>query len=552
MEYLMKIKHKLLVAFGFLIVMAFVIVGINSATYETLDSDANIVNHSGKLRATSYKMAQLSNVLVASKSDETAKELEDSIMLFDEILADIGTGNSEKGLSKLSHDPTIEMFDVINEKWNTRYKSAYQRIIETGDKDQLALINEEITDYVKSISDMVTGYSAYSSSKVAMAKSINLILSIIALVIGLLSFMILNKGIITPINSLMKDLKALSEGNGDLTKRIEVKSKDEIGQTIGYFNQFVGSIHEIVGEISKISTQILDYMTSISTTTEELTRATEIIAAASLELAEGSELQNDDLEKLNYLAEKMKLDINTVSEMAMQTLKSSEKSQISVEIGDKQVISQSEELNIFVSSIQNASYTVDDLHQSSKEIKAIVELIYSISSQTNLLALNASIEAARAGEAGRGFSVVAEEIRKLSEETTVSAKKISEIVTSIGDKTINVEDSMKDLGSKTKIQEKSMDLLKEELKGILMLTTETLKESNGIMEISSKVNDNFIEITQSTKGIRDVAEKNSINTQEVAASVQEQTASFEEVSSNISFINQMAVDLTKIVGRFKI
>lgn len=548
----MKIKHKLLVAFGFLIVMAFVIVGINSATYETLDSDANIVNHSGKLRATSYKMAQLSNVLVASKSDETAKELEDSIMLFDEILADIGKGNSEKGLSKLSHDPTIEMFDVINEKWNTRYKSAYQRIIETGDKDQLALINEEITDYVKSISDMVTGYSAYSSSKVAMAKSINLILSIIALVIGLLSFMILNKGIITPINSLMKDLKALSEGNGDLTKRIEVKSKDEIGQTIGYFNQFVGSIHEIVGDISKISTQILDYMTSISTTTEELTRATEIIAAASLELAEGSELQNDDLEKLNYLAEKMKLDINTVSEMAMQTLKSSEKSQISVEIGDKQVISQSEELNIFVSSIQNASYTVDDLHQSSKEIKAIVELIYSISSQTNLLALNASIEAARAGEAGRGFSVVAEEIRKLSEETTVSAKKISEIVTSIGDKTINVEDSMKDLGSKTKIQEKSMDLLKEELKGILMLTTETLKESNGIMEISSKVNDNFIEITQSTKGIRDVAEKNSINTQEVAASVQEQTASFEEVSSNISFINQMAVDLTKIVGRFKI
>ena len=544
----MKIKHKLLVAFGFLIVMAFVIVGINSATYETLDSDANIVNHSGKLRATSYKMAQLSNVLVASKSDETAKELEDSIILFDEILADISTGNSEKGLSKVSHDPTIEMFDIINEKWNTRYKSAYQRIIETGDKDQLALINKEITDYVKSINDMVTGYSAYSSSKVAMAKLINLVLSIIALVIGLLSFMILNKGIITPINSLMKDLKALSEGNGDLTKRIEVKSKDEIGQTIGYFNQFVGSIHEIVGEISKISTQILDYMTSISTTTEELTRATEIIAAASLELAEGSELQNDDLEKLNYLAEKMKLDIKTVSEMAMQTLKSSEKSQISVEIGDKQVISQSEELNVFVSSIQNASYTVEDLHQSSKEIKAIVELIYSISSQTNLLALNSSIEAARAREAGRGFSVVAEEIRKLSEETTVSAKKISEIVTSIGDKTINVEDSMKDLGSKTKIQEKSMDLLKEELKGILMLTTETLKESNGIMEISSKVNDDFIEITQSTKGIRDVAEKNSINTQEVAASVQEQTASFEEVSSNISFINQMAVDLTKIVG----
>ncbi|NLB19442.1 MAG: methyl-accepting chemotaxis protein [Clostridium sp.] len=535
-----------------MIIMGFVIVGTNLLTYQTMESDANIVNHSGKLRATSYKMAQLSNVIIASKSDKTTNELNENIMIFDEILLDLSKGNSEKGLSELTHEPTIERLKVISEKWNSRFKVAYQSIIDSKDKDQLVIINNEIADYVDSINDMVTGYSKYSSSKVSMAKLTNSILSLVILVIGLLSFIVLNKGIITPISSLMKDLKSLSEGNGDLTKRIEVKSKDEIGETIGYFNQFVGSIHEIVSEISKISTLILDYMTSISTTTEELTRATEIIAAASLELAEGSELQNEDLEKLNYLAEKIKLDIETVSEMAMQTLKSSEKSQDSVEKGDKQVILQSEELNKFVNSIQNASYTVEDLTQSSAEIKAIVEVIYSISSQTNLLALNASIEAARAGEAGRGFSVVAEEIRKLSEETTVSAKKISEIVINIGDKTLNVKDSMNELVNKTKIQEKSLDLLKEELKDILKLTSVTLKESTGIMGISSKVNDDFIEITQSTKGIRGVAEKNSENTQEVAASVQEQTASFEEVSSNISFINEMAADLTKIVGRFKI
>ena len=142
-----------------------------------------------------------------------------------------------------------------------------------------------------------------------------------------------------------------------------------------------------------------------------------------------------------------------VSHKALETLKSSEKSQESVANGDRQVLTQSNELTEFIYSIKSASNTVEDLNQSSEEIKAIVDLIHSISSQTNLLALNASIEAARAGEAGRGFAVVADEIRKLAEETSVSAKKISSIVSSIGDKTSNVKTSMDELVDKTKIQE---------------------------------------------------------------------------------------------------
>lgn len=548
----MKIKHKLLVAFSLLTVMAFVIVGTNLITYKTMESDANFVNHSGKLRATSYKMAQLSNVLMSSKNVEASKELEENIIFFDEILLDISKGNSKKGLSELTHDPTIEKFNTISEKWNTKFKGAYHSVISSGDKNQLIIINEEVGDYVNSINDMVTGYSEYSSSKVAIAKLTNGILSIIILIIGFISFILLNKGIINPINSLRVNLKDLSQGNGDLTKRIEVKSKDEIGEMTGYFNEFIESIHEIVRDIYNISTVISDHMNSITLTTEELTKSTEMIAMASMEVADGSVTQDNKLEQLNHLVGKIKLDIENVSEKAMQTLESSEKSQHSVENGDKQVMIQAGELNEFVNSIREASITVEDLNQSSEEIKAIVELIHSISSQTNLLALNASIEAARAGEAGRGFAVVADEIRKLAEETSISAKQISEIVTNIGNKTLNVKDSMIELVDKTKIQEKSMDMLKEELKGILNLASVTLEESNGIMDISSKVNNDFTEITNSTEDIRGVAVQNSRNTQEVAAAVEEQTASFQEVSANISSINEMSNDLTKIVGRFKI
>lgn len=548
----MKIKHKLLMTFGLLIILSFAIVGINFMTYQAMESDANFVNHSGKLRATSYKMAQLANVAIASKDETASKSLEESMILFDAILNDVSLGNPEKGLNRLTHESTEAQLTEITQKWNETYKTAYLRIISDGDQVALSMINAEVTDYVNRINSMVTGYSEYSSSKVAAAKLTNSILMLIALLAGTLSYLLLNKGIKNPISALIDDLKSLSEGNGDLTKRIEIYSKDEIADMTHYFNQFIGNIHEIVKEISQITHVVSENMSAISGTTDELTKSTELIAMSSMDVAEGSVLQNSKLDELNSLVEKIKMDIENVSHKAFQTLRSSEKSQESVLNGDRQVTLQSEELTLFVKSIKSASEQVEDLNQSSEEIRAIVDLIHSISSQTNLLALNASIEAARAGEAGRGFAVVADEIRKLAEETSVSAKKISEIVMSINHKTTTVKTSMDDLVDKTKIQEVSMETLKDELKEILNGSTITLNESKEIMDISTKVNKAFSEMTRSAKDIQNVAVQNSENSQDVASAVEEQTASFEEVSANISSINEMAEELTRIVGKFRV
>ncbi len=550
--FIMKIKFKLLLTFGLLIVLSFGIVGINLMTYQTMESDADFVNYSGKLRATSYKMAHLSNILMDNRNQESTKELEESIVLFDTILMNITSGNDALGLTKLVHKPTMEELSNIEKVWNNKYKVAFTAVLKNRDADSVALMNSEITAYVNEINDMVTSFSEYAQSKVMNAKIINGILSLFALVFGLVSFYLLNKGIRKPILGLNEDLKALSQGNGDLTKRIQVNSKDEIGELTIHFNDFIGNIHQIVVDISKISGVLSKDMNSISGTTEELTKSTELIAMSSMEVAEGSAQQNNKLEELNALVEKIKLNIEAVSQKGSQTLSYSEESQKSVEQGNKQVDIQAIELGEFIKSIKTASVTVEDLNQASEQIRAIVGLIHSISSQTNLLALNASIEAARAGEYGRGFAVVADEIRKLAEETSVSAKQINEIVASISDKTVNVKTSMDQLVDKTKSQEDSMEKLKKELVLILDQAGMTLKESKGIMSISSQVNNEFKVITSSARDIQGVSMKNSENTQDVAAAVEEQTASFQEVAANISSINELASELDDIVGKFKI
>jgi len=548
----MKINYKLLLAFGLLILLSFGIVGMNLITYQTMESDANFVNYSGKLRATSYKMAQLSNVYTASQNQEAAKELEQSILLFDTILQNITMGDESLGLSKLGHQETIEQLESIKKVWESKYKVAYTAVIKSGDIDSLSLINSEIAGYVNEINDMVTGFSEYAQSKVINAKVLNGILSVLAFACGFVSFYFLNKGIRKPILALNEDLKALSQGNGDLTKRIQVTSKDEIGEMTIHFNDFIENIHQIVIEISNISGVLSKNMNMISGTTEELTKSTELIAMSSMEVAEGSILQNTKLDELNDLVEEIKLNIEAVSQKGSQTLCYSEDSQKSVEQGNKQVEIQAVELGEFIESIKTASVTVEDLNQSSEKIREIVGLIHRISSQTNLLALNASIEAARAGEYGLGFAVVADEIRKLAEETSVSAKQINEIVSSISDKTVNVKTSMDQLVDKTKIQEDSMDKLKSELVLILGHAGMTLEESKGIMSISQQVNNEFKVITNSARDIQGVSVKNSESTQDVASAVEEQTASFQEVAANIGSINELASELDKIVGKFKI
>jgi len=235
----MKIKNRLMLTYGVLVILAFIIVAGNLMIFKTMESDSNFVNYSGRLRATSYKMAQLSNILINDKDQLVGEQLKNSIHYFDFLIIALPEGDPKLGMSAPTHKDTVEKLTYIKTLWDTRYKLEYEAILTNKDVDSLRVINEEVGAYVDFIDEMVTSYSENARFKVTRARTMNRAISIIIIGAAVFSFQFINNGIRKPIDLLMKNLKESSFIDGELEKTVESISKDEFNIMEGYFNELI-------------------------------------------------------------------------------------------------------------------------------------------------------------------------------------------------------------------------------------------------------------------------------------------------------------------------
>ncbi len=383
----------------------------------------------------------------------------------------------------------------------------------------------------------------------------------------LLSFFIVMRYIIRPLDNTVKMMQDIAEGKGDLTKRLTITSNDEIGELAHWFNTFIENIHSLIQDVAGNSAQ--------------LEKASSVLATTSRRLANGAANLNSQVKSSTALTREISGNVNDVTETAeimsghANTIASSSK-ETSVIVTS--VAAAVEEMNATISEVARScakaqelagqgaaeSASVRDeinaLNEAAQEIGTIVDIITRITGQVNLLALNATIEAAGAGDAGKGFAVVANEIKELARQTAGATEGIGTSIQAIQDKTSAVFESINRVSSANK----TVDEITISIAAAVEQQSATTREisnmitnaAHGVEEVSNKVN----ELTG------DIDEKIVPNISDAATGINHVTSSVKAMSDvatntviSVSDIDNasgklsvLAVQLNKLVGKFKL
>jgi len=312
--------------------------------------------------------------------------------------------------------------------------------------------------------------------------------------------------------------------DGDLSKRVIVRSKDEIGQTATAFNGLIDGFANIIRQVSSNARTVSDTAAQLS--------------AASLQIAHSSQAQSVAAASTAATVEQITVSISSVAANTEDVRKLSERSLHQTKQGNQSVTAMIGEISHVQGAVNQIAASVKEFVDSTQAIAGMTRQVKEIADQTNLLALNAAIEAARAGEQGRGFAVVADEVRKLAEKSAQSASEIDQVTSSLNQKSTHVEATVQ-----------------AGLRSLLAMQEQVARVSTVLTEAGEAV-------TQSSQGVNDIAAsvgEQSLASTEIARNVEkiaqmseENHAAVESNARDIIRLEQLAKELQAAVSRFRV
>ncbi len=386
---------------------------------------------------------------------------------------------------------------------------------------------------------------------IASGISLDVIISIIAVLVGLASSMWLSRLVTRPVLMMRNAANEIAQGNLNVAG-LDIRIHDELGDLARALAAMADGLRTLIVGIQGASDQVAASSQELSASAEETMRATDEISNSIQQVASGAESQMDEVSRTSAAIDSVTEEISRVALVSKALSDDAGKTAAKASGGTTLMNSMDSQMETILQRANDAAASIDNLSAKSKDIEQIVQTIKSIAGQTNLLALNAAIEAARAGDQGKGFAVVADEVRKLANQSAESAQEINRIIRDFAITTKESVKSMQEVRSEVEQGTKLAESTKETFAGIIESMDEVTKRIQALSGATNTISTKARQVASSVGTVISLAKTAATESQNVAAASEEQLASMEEIASTSQSLSGSAQELQSLILKFRL